>query len=179
MVWGCVPSPSLLSFKGGGASCSLCIRLMMTSNSVTHDMQKLSGPYNFPHRKPSRCLVTFWVLLWVAENASKNRSVPSSPRRGLQPKNVSCFSPFQNRHCFLEQSPSFPTQQLLKEKPPTWRLDFHLAKGRELSLDSRKKKHFLWTSKNRSSKSKWLQGRRYGSLTEFLPPEDQLIGTMY
>lgn len=105
-------------------------------------------------------------FLWVAENASTNRSVPSSPRRGLQPKNVSPSSFPKHRHHFLEQSPSFPNQQLPKERPfshletrlPSW-------EGRGVPLDSRKETFLMNFGKNGSFKANRLQGRRCGSLT--------------
>lgn len=103
-------------------------------------------------------------FLWVAENASKNRSVPSSPRRGLQPKNVSPSFP-KHRHHFLARSPSLPNQQLPKEWPFS-HLENRLpsGEGRGESLDSRKETFLMNCGKNCSFKASWLPGRRCGPL---------------
>lgn len=118
-------------------------------------------------------------FLWVAENASKNRSVPSSPRRGLQPKNVSPSFP-KHRHHFLARSPSLPNQQLPKEWPFS-HLENRLpsGKGRGVSLDSRKETFLMNCGKNCSFKASWMQEEGAGLWPSLLPPQEQLKGTRY
>lgn len=112
----CCPHAAKLWFrrKARGVLCSLCNQLMTKSNFMTQSMLKLLALHNFPHRKPIRFLVTFRVFRGWHRTHPKI-DVSCSPRRDLQPKNVTP-SPFQNRHHCLGRSPSFPTWQLPKDK---------------------------------------------------------------
>lgn len=88
--------------KRGWVSYSLCIRLMTIANCMPQNTQNHSGPYNFPHKETHQVLGYLLSFSWVAENTSENRSVPSSPRRGLQPKNAIPFFLPKHRHHSLE-----------------------------------------------------------------------------
>lgn len=117
------------------ASCSLCIRLI--SNFVTQNMQKLSGPYNFPHRKLSRCSVTFWVFRgWQRTRLKINLSL-ALPEEACSLK-MSLPSPFQNTDItsWSEALPSQTSSCIRRSLPPT----FFLGEGRGVSLVSKKKR---------------------------------------
>lgn len=80
--------------KGGAVLYSLCNQLMMKSNFMTQNRLKLLALHNFPHRKHTRFLVTFRVFHGWHRTYPK---IGLSPRRDLQPKNVTP-SPFLNIH---------------------------------------------------------------------------------
>lgn len=187
MIWGCVPTPSprpscnqTMIQRVGGASCSLCIRLVMTSNFVTQNTQKRSGPYNFPHRKPTRCLVTFWVFCgWQRTHPQIDLS-PALPEEACSLK-MSVPPPFQNTDItsWSEALPSQTSSCLRRGLSPTWRLGFLLGKGEEYLLTA-EKKPFSWTSARMALlKPTDFKEAGVGLWPRLLPPQEQRNGTMY
>ena len=108
-------SKTMVQKKGEGG---IVLSLQPIDDEVKlHDSEHAEalGPSQLSPQKTHQVLGYLSSVSWVAHNTSKNRSVSCSPRRDLQPKNVTP-SPFQNRHHCLGRSPSFPTWQLPKDK---------------------------------------------------------------
>lgn len=146
MIWGFVPSPSVPS------SCS---QIITQKKSWGHHAVSASDWWsqtlwlrthtsssalnNFPHRKPARCLVTFWVLHAWRRTHLKIDLPPALPEEACSLE-MSLPVPFQNTDITAQgiALSSQPSSCLRISFPPTRRPDFLLGEGREVSLASRK-----------------------------------------
>lgn len=144
----CCPHAAKLWFrrKGRGVLCSLCNQLMTKSNFMTQSMLKLLALHNFPHRKPTRFLVTFRVFRGWHITHPKIDLSPALPEETCSLK-MSLPLPFKTDiTAWGVALPSQPGSCLRINFPPTWRLDFLLGDGREMPIVSKKKRPFIGSS---------------------------------
>lgn len=136
--------------------------------------------HNFPHRKPTRFLVTFRVFCGWHRTHSKIDLSPALPEETYSLKMSLPLPSKTDITAWGIALPSQPGSCLRISFPPTWRLYFLLGEGREVPTVRKKKKkerkilHRIFGN-NRSSEADWFQAKK----SSFLPSEDQLNGTMH
>lgn len=115
----------------------------MKSSYMTQNMLKLLALHNFPHRKPTRFLVTFRVFRGWHRTHPKIDLSPALPEETCSLK-MSLPLPFKTDITAWGLAlPSQPGSCLRISFPPTCKLDLLLREWREMPIVSRKKRPFI------------------------------------
>lgn len=131
---------------GVGGFCVLCESDWWWSQTSSWLRIRRSSPAlnNFPHRKPARCLVTFWVLCGWHRMPLKIDLSSTLPEEACSLK-MSLPFPFQTQTSLPRYSPSLLTQQLPNQKPASHQESrFPLLGKGQKCLESRRKQPFIW-----------------------------------